>query len=537
MKSSLVPNLAVAILWASIVAACIAPAHSQSEQANQVAVVSIALDAAEPADADFLAVAGAASAFHKAQQLTWDGIETAVLLRELASLSPLPDAILFVLRPERFDVMLHRRILLALQKLDDDPMVDVAFGYLTARDGKALRDLWARTEAVHRQGLTSRVWRSVSVASGMRSRVYPGLRSELHSKAGFHGDTTYLGIVEADPEVREVVARELPRLADAGVISFSGNGDPQGIWLFDGKRNLDRSLHWDYEPQRVGADPESVMPRLLAADLHAVRLASPIVWSGTCHSAATHRVYLEGDIVSTFGRAPVGTVHPMPLTESLGLAILDAGAVALLAPVGPNHGISAMREATFALQNGASLGEVLKSTYDDVVLAARGNLQLDVHGDRGRRAAGEQIMQGGGANRVLIGDPTLRPFAATSDPREVVRVLPGEQGGLVVEVAWAKGFHAHGWDMYGTDREHGAAVPVRLLVDNLLPASTHQVQVAVEATADGKSVPIVLGHAVLEHFRGRRYLHLQANGARSVIEGKELRVRFAVAASADRVGR
>ena len=49
------------------------------------------------------------------------------------------------------------------------------------------------------------------------------------------------------------------------------------------------------------------MPRITAEAFRALHLPSSIVWSGACHTAATHRVFVESDIVSTFGRVPAGT--------------------------------------------------------------------------------------------------------------------------------------------------------------------------------------------------------------------------------------
>ncbi|MBM4059609.1 MAG: hypothetical protein FJ265_00720 [Planctomycetes bacterium] len=505
------------------------PATPPPPAAPRAAVVTIALDAADAGDRDFLAVAKAAAKFHGAPQLAWDGTDDAALRTRLLGHGS-PPAVLFFVRPERFDVTLHRRILLALAGLDDDPCADAAFGYLTARDGKALAALWARTEELHRQGLRGRIWHSAGVASGMQSTIYRGHRSELERAAGFAGDSYYFGIVEQDPDVRAFVRRALPQLAQANVLEWSGNGDPQGIWLFDGDRNLQREKHWDYEPGKVGQDPGGAMPRLLAADVRTMQLPGTIVWSGTCHAAATHRVVLEGDIVSTFGRAERGTVHLLPLDQSLGLSFLDAGAVALLAPVGPNHGMSAMRESEFALREGASLGEAVKSSWDDVLLAARGPLRLDLVEGGKFVDRGEHVMQGGGANRVLLGDPTLRPFAATRDPREQVAVERTGGGAFTVRVDWAQGFHARAWDMYGTDRERGACVPVRVAVDGLLPAGCTAVRAEAAATgAGGEVLPFAMAHAVLERFAGRRFLHLQANAPRAAVDGQEQHVVFRVA--------
>ena len=522
-------HLATALV--TLIAATLSTQEPASPARQQrVAVVEIALDASDPVDAAFSAVAKKAAAFHNATTIAWDGHDTKALLDQLQTNAKTPNDILFVVRPERFDMMLHRRILLSLTDLDDDPLLDATFGYLTARDAKALEALWQRTETLHRDGLRARIWHSVGVTSGMKSTTYAGHCSELEQAAGFRGDSFYFGVVEHDPDVRAFVAATLPKLAAASVLTFGGNGDPQGVWLFDGKRNLKHDLHWTYEPSLVGQDPEHAMPRLVAEQVRTLALPGTIVWSGTCHSAATHDIYLEGDIVSTFGKAPRGTVHALAMEQSLGLAFLDAGAVALLAPVGPNHGLAVLRETTFALQHGASLGEILKSTYDDVLLAAKGPLRLDLVVDGKAIKNGEHVMQSGGANRVLLGDPTLRPFRATQDPRETVRIEAGKDGTFVVHIEWAAGFHARGWDMFGTDREHGAAVPVRIAIDTLLPPTCTSVRVTVHGTtAAGEELPFVLDHAVLETFAGQRWLHLQANGPRATVEGKALRVDFEVA--------
>src|SRR6185436_16446753 len=223
--------------------------------------------------------------------------------------------------------------------------------------------------------------------------------------------------LQSDPDCLAFVARSLPKLAKAGVISMTGNGDPQGVWLFDGNRNLDPKCHWPFDPARVGEDKEGVMPRILAARYAALDASRPVVWSGTCHSAATHRVFVEGDIVSTFGKTDGATVYALPPDESLALGLISGGAVALLAPIGANHGYAVDLEAEFALEHGASLGETIKSTWDDVFLQARGELKLVIPREGAKYDAwAEPVMQGGGANRALLGDPTLRPFEQAAPP-------------------------------------------------------------------------------------------------------------------------
>lgn len=500
----------------------------------RTAVVTVALDPKDATDRAFLAVAAQAAKFHRAAELAWDGADPAALCGRLRA-GGAPTALLVFVRPERLDVMFHRRLLLALATIDDDPFVDVEFGYLTARTGTSLQALWQRTEVLHRDGLPSRIWHSAGVASGMKSSIYRGHRSPLERAAGFAGDSYYFGCVEADPDVLGFVDKTLPELGKAAVLEWSGNGDPQGIWLFEGDRNLRREQHWEYAPGKVGHDPKGEMPRLTAARVRTMVLPGTIVWSGTCHSAATHRVHLEGDIVSTFGAAPPGTVHALPLDESLGLAFLDAGATALLAPIGPNHGMSAMRESEWALREGSTLGAAVKSSWDDVVFAAGGRLRLDVVVDGALVENGEQVMQGGGANRVLLGDPTLRPFAATAHEGETVAIERGADSTFTVRVSWDVGFHARAWDMFGTDRARGACVPVRVPVDDLLPATCTSVRVEVAAVdGDGAALPFVASHALFEQFGGQRWLHLRANAPRKDVDGRAQRLTFRVAPATGR---
>ncbi|MBL8735029.1 MAG: hypothetical protein JNL12_01250 [Planctomycetes bacterium] len=501
--------------------------RAQAPAPTAVVVVEVVVDSARAEQRGFTAVAKRAATFHRATVLRWNGEDGAVLaglLREAGA----PTNVLLVVPPAEFDVMLHRRTLLALMQLDSDPFVDASFGWITARDGAAVEALWERIERLHRDGPKSKVWHSIAVASNMKSAVYAGHRSDLEKAAGFTGDSVYLGTVEHDEDVLAFFDRFAPELGRAAVVEWSGNGDPQGIWLFGDRRNLDRTKHWPYDPQKVGHDPNGEMPRLGADRIRRLALDGAVVWSGTCHAGATHRVYVEADIVSTFGSAEPGTVHRLQPDESLGLAMLDAGAASFAASVGPNHGMSGMRETEFALRNGASLGEALKSTYDDVVLAAGGLPKLDLLVAGELVAAGERIMQGGGCNRALFGDPTLRPFAATRDPRETVVVREGRDGGLEIEVRRVEGFHATAWDMYGDDRQGGHQIQVRVPLSDSEGDSEPAPLAEVRIVAAGRVVPGVVVACVVERFAGLRFLHLKATAARTALDGKATTATFVV---------
>jgi hypothetical protein len=527
MKSRLV--LTAALLFSGLGARAAPP--QESRPAAAVAVVQAGLDPKNPEHARFAAVARAAATFHRAPApISFDGRSVDALRADLVAAAP--DAVLMVVPPETLDVNLHRRLLLLSATLDDDLFPDFTFGYLTARDGAALEKLWKRTVRLHEKGLRSRVWHSTGVISKGKSYVYPNARSALEKAAGFTGENYYFGVVENDPDVLKFADRTLPRLEEAGVVEMSGNGDPQGVWLFADDRNLDASKHWPFDPAKVGHDPKGEMPRLLAPRFAKLDLDGAVVWSGTCHSAAPRRVFIEGDIVSTFGKTKGPTLYELKPKESLCLAILDAGAAAFLAPIAANHGLAAMREQETFVAAGASLGESVKATYDAVFLAAKGRLRLDF-ADQPGDGAGEKVMQGGGANRILIGDPTLRLCKPTPHPTEKTEIRRATGDAFVVTTTWQKGFHAAGWDMFGTDSARGACVSTRVAIDDVAPPRIKAFTATVAATgADGVAMPYVFTHAEVETFAGRRYLHLQANAPRTE-DNRFAKVTFSVAPAGD----
>jgi hypothetical protein len=143
---------------------------------------------------------------------------------------------------------------------------------------------------------------------------------------------------------------------------------------------------------------------------------------------------------------------------------------------------------------------------------------------------GESPMRAGGMNRVLLGDPALRPFRMTRHPLETVTVTPVTPRGADVAVSWAKGFHAWGWDLYGDRQSRDWRIVARVPLDGLLPAGEAPkltTTVAVKGE-DGTALPFSLTHAVVERDHGRRWLHLQANADRRVAQDRALRATFEV---------
>ncbi len=487
----------------------------------------------------FTAVAKTIAAERKSPLLELATFDLARLESELRA--RLPESVLFVVPPTLLDVALHREVVLLSARLDEDVFADFSFGWFTARDGKALEALWRGTEETRRQGLSSRRWVTTFVTSGMKSTQYPGEQLALAHAGGFEEEAYAFAEIQSDPDCLAFVEKTLPRLEKAGVVTITGNGDPQGVWLFDGDRNLDPKLHWPYDPARIGEDKDGVMPRIRAARFAALKLDRPIFWSGTCHSAATHRVFVEGDIVSTFGRTGDGpggnpttpTIYVMPADESMALGLLSAGAVALLAPIGANHGYAVDLEAEYALEHGASLGETIESTWNDVFLQARGAPKLVIpRAGVAQDAFAEPVMQGGGVNRALLGDPTLRPFEKVAHPSEQVRITKTGAGSFDVVVDWMRGTHIKSWNLYAADMQPGRKRVLAIVdVTELIPADVAlRISATCAATGNGgESLPQVkLTHAEPEVDHGRRLLHLQAEGPEASLADRDVHALFHV---------
>lgn len=506
--------------------------QSSNPNGGPYLVVAVSLpDAAADPDspyAGFRSIAEEIARFHKSDIIDFDGQDFAALKTLLRTHQP--QNVLFVVTPDRLEVNLHRQILMLAPQIDNDPFVDFSFGYFTAKDTEDLKSFWDRTVVLHRNGLPNRNWVNTSVVgSGLKSSRTSS-PSGIAAGAGFRGESLRFGIVDADPDVLDFVTENLSALESASVISMTGNGDPQGIWLFDGMRNMQKDAHWEFDPSRVGSDPEGVMPRITADRFRALKLNGPLIWSGTCHSGAANRVFVEGDIVSTFGFSEQVEVYDLPPEESLCLSMIEAGAGALLVPIASNHGYSTLNESMFAIRYGASLGEIIKSTYDDICLQANGAPRLVIveQGEKHHFGA-EPVMQGGGANRILIGDPSLTFFEPTEVSGESVEVVANEGENLEIAIEWEDGFHPWGWNIYSESRQQEIRVFARVPWPAELPVPTNDSLSATVDVINGDAKQIDHeAKVVLEDWHGKTYLHLQAATTDSSVHYKARTASFRV---------
>jgi hypothetical protein len=282
--------------------------------------------------------------------------------------------------------------------------------------------------------------------------------------------------------------------------------------MFSDERNLDRSKHWPYDPARVGEDTEGEMPRLVAEDFRALKLDHPLVWTHVCHIGSPSRVYVTGDIVSTFGWAEKVEAYTIPNGRSVALAVIEAGASAYIAPLGPNHGSQSVIEQAAASELGIPLGDVLRRAYHDVVMDTQGHperIGLYVEGKPARWSPDGFTNYNFPHHRALYGDPQFRPFgefrspatvetdAETQDDRVILKFKIVGSGYLGRTLHGNRGAYHKGrgriYEVIELDQE-----PRELVVGE------------VKATdATGETFNIITKTALVEKIDGKVLLHLQ----------------------------
>jgi hypothetical protein len=367
-------------------------------------------------------------------------------LRDLARRQA-ADALAIVIAPEMLDLNLNRRVLDAVCRLDDDIFPDACYGYLTGDPMMMLEQM----AAVERDGLPKRGVH-YGVATTDKLLIYPSRPGE----GGLDWTGVYIPTNQKCPAPRETLEKALAQSAGAGVITFSGNGDPMRVWLFSDRRNLDPKFHWPYDPARIVRDYANCeMPALGASELSRWDLAGRVVWFSTCHSGVPVRAMVWNDIVATFGKVTDRGIrfYDLRREESFCLSMLARGPSAYLAPIGPNHGYLANVETYRAVNEQLPLGEAIRRNQIDVALTYRnrGGIPL-VQEKEGQPEAIPNvpggIMREGTLNRILFGDPTFAPFRNTGTARRSLEIRV-EKNTVTVAIADPKS--PEHWDPYRGD--------------------------------------------------------------------------------------
>jgi hypothetical protein len=387
-----------------------------------------------------------------------------------------PRYALVFIQPDELDVNFGWRWLTMTSQIDDDPFVDVRTGFITGATPQAVMAFVDRIAGVARgqvripgacvdnlgpaEGGTKRSFNTIAGAfmlpSTLGERFTP--RSISHGKGAFTDD-------------------RLSALDGAGLVHFGGHGYPDRI--DDG---------------------------LAAVQLPGLKLAPCVVFNGACYTGVTHRWYDQST-----GTVAEKTVEP---DASFCLNLLQKEVWGYLAALHPDHGMPVYQEMEYLGFQGGSLGDVIKHTYDGVVLGAGGKLPTFkslADGAASPFTSPADVMLKGTAARILLGDPALIVCDAFLPAPFSIKLTEAGKDLRVTATLTNPHLKSTLTDTYHNDLNPQAPFNDRALLIVDLPEgwdSVSSVEI-IDLTAAGKSMPTRLVGSALErddkHFR----LHVQ----------------------------
>src|SRR5262249_694067 len=136
-----------------------------------------------------------------------------------------PRQVAVVLRPDQLDYVFARAFLQLATEIDDDPFVDFDYGFITGRTPEDALALVAAAQAASQPREADRL-----------AQVCRALDRSFLLKQPYHllGATlpclqAYVRGRENEAHDRDFVARLLPKLGDAAVVTFIGHGMPREV--------------------------------------------------------------------------------------------------------------------------------------------------------------------------------------------------------------------------------------------------------------------------------------------------------------------
>lgn len=411
----------------------------------------------------------------------------------LATLTKIqPRYALILIRPDELDVNFAWRWLTLTTQLDADPFPDVRTGFLTGSSPEAVARFAARIAQVAkgRAKLSSNLLDVLGPAPGLGKNGFmtspgcflsPALGLQLAAQSINHGSD---GFDDG----------KLSLLNRIGLIHFGGHGYPDRI---------------------VGG--------LTSAQAKRLDLAPCVVFNGACYTGVVHRWF---DYDYEHNRMAERTVTP---ADCFALNLLDRQVVAYLAALHPDHGIPVYQEMEYLASSRASLGDVIKSTYDGIVLGSGGKLPVFEPFRDGQAVphwSPSEIMLKGTAARVLYGDPALIVTAPPVQPAlEMTLKQEGNALSVRAEVANRKMLQSL-TDTFHGDLAHGTDFNDRALFAVDLPegwTSIARVEI-MSVKAGSNDLPHRLVGYAVESDQGHNRLHIQVDAPNQALKGSFFRL-------------
>lgn len=300
-----------------------------------------------------------------------------------------------IVRPETLDVNLVRQFMKLATKIDDDPFLDFAHGFITGDTHQVAVDLIesaTKTDGQRREpevalinpgSPTVRQSRTVSYPFHLRTKTLP------QTTVQFAGGEKF-GEAKFDTEV---IKRLLPEVETSSIVLFSGHGYPSGV--------------------ANGLKGKHLVGR---------RFDGSVVMNIACYTGVTSR-WFQDDWRT--GKRRKRLVEP---GESFCLNMLKTGVAAYIAYTCPRPaGPVMLADAGTLATEGISVGELRRRDGNAVVLAhidhripeLRARKDFDGEAIERPRNIVTDMLLDSACGGVLFGDPAFTPFERLEDEHPV----------------------------------------------------------------------------------------------------------------------
>ncbi|MDQ7778807.1 MAG: hypothetical protein RDV41_03750, partial [Planctomycetota bacterium] len=421
-----------------------------------------------------------------------------------------PRYVTVVLRPDTLDVNFQGMFLKLCTEMDDDPLCDFSYGYVTgATEEEAVKFVKNIAKAA-KQGLPHRILAVPTIGSGPEEPSAKSTRTETTGiNEGYFVDWPVVRVTFGETDKKHMTPEEITAWMTRNISDFSGNG----VIMMGGH-----------------GSPRGIVGNISAADVRKLDLTAAVVFNYACLTGCVSRAYdwIEEEDVKSGAYVNIKEKKVEP-TESIALSVIAAGASAYVASIEPRLAGPAMTgELAHALAEGVPLGDVRRREYDMLIMAYLGwgekSLVITPFADgtprneagKDPQTARRNRLMMSGVGTVLFGDPALK--ICRKNMSVVTTKLSKADKGYSLECetdpAMVSGIYCYLFDQYqhNAGGEDGMAWNMRLYATADLPKDVKPVTGVelVEATgADGAKIETrYLAWSVEESDGGRR-LHVK----------------------------
>lgn len=392
-----------------------------------------------------------------------------------------PHYVMVFLKPGELDVNFAWKWLTMASRIDDDPFVDVSTGFITGRSPEEVMKFMKRI----RDGCEGKLTLPRAFVDNLGpNSMMPG--------TGFHKQ-------KGSFMIPVMGKRFAPYTISHGAGGFTSDHldsmDRRGILHFGGH-----------------GYPDRIVDGLEGSSVGTLMLSPCVVFNGACYTGVTERWF---DMFTTRGTVKACAVAP---DRSFCLQMLGNNCLAYLAALHPDHGIPVYQEMEYVAYAGAALGDVMRHTYDGVVIGAGGTLPVFdslIDGLPSPRWSPSEMMLKGTSSRVLFGDPSMLIVDAFTQPPFDVTVTGIDDNTLKL-VAAMKNLELRSTF---TDTYHADLAADKMQFNDCayivadLPEGWSRIKSvqAVKVSAAGKELPHRLVGFALEKDDHARRLHVQVD--------------------------